>query len=197
MRVRGRLALALLLLGGACTAPTREQAAKPTAAEIAALCQTQPCREAGSVEVQVGGDQTVSETIPSPEPFILNDTISIRPGELLVVEARIMGSQLRELLVQKGAPTAAPILIFEFEQGAADRVLTIKNSFDHAIKFHIDMRFVGSDEWYQTTSCPLGPSPGGGTPFWTNVEHWQDPIAELKLSDFRLVDLNSVGACGY
>ena len=195
MRSHREFAGPLLLLVAACAAPA-EQPSEPTSDEVAALCETQPCRQPGDFEIQFDGGRHI-ETIGNAQPYIQNDEISIKPGESLVIEGTVRDRRLASLRVQHGTPTAAPVLILEFEQNGSERTLTIKNSFDVAFKFHIDMRFAGKDAWYETSSCGLGPSPSADTPFYTNVELWSDPIAELILFDFRVVEPDEAFQCVY
>jgi len=165
-------AVVLFLLGSACAAQT----GTPPSAEILAFCEANPCRQ----------------TENGPVPFILDDRISIVEGERLSLAATEVDGRLvdfREFGVGDGP---VPILILEFEKNLDEIALHIDSTFDRYLKFHIQMRFEGRSDWFETTSCAL-------MPYASNVELWSDPIEELRLFDFHVVEEGSEEAniCQY
>ena len=157
-------AVAFLLLGSACAAQT----GTPQTADVAAFCETNPCRW----------------TDNGPEPFVVDDQISIKRGETLPLAATESGGKLTGFRVLGPDDPTTPVITLEFETDPNDIALHIDSTFDQYLKFHILMRFHGEDDWYETTSCSL-------MPHASNIELWNDPIEELRVFGFRVVEEGS------
>lgn len=140
------------------------------------ICQTQPCRGTGA----------------SAAPYVFHDIISIMAGETLALDATETGGRIHGFQMIEADGGTVPDLVLEFEKDSDEVILHINSKIDQFLKFHIQMRFEGRDEWYETTSCAVMPKA-------YNVELWTDPIEELRLFDFRIVEEGSEEAniCQY
>lgn len=214
MPYRATLAAVLVIVGSlATTEPSAEQIDDDTRAFLIEFCKSTLCREPGTVVIETGDHEPYTETYDTPLPLVFDDQILIMPGDIVVVEGDIVDGKLTGMRLVMLKPTIGDQLIgsdrlpdvlnpersivFEFRQEGSQRVLTGRNGFPEILKFHAHMRFQNDDNWYNTSTCSLKATPLGLE--YVVVELWQDPIVELALTDFHVIDPDSeeAGLCIY
>jgi hypothetical protein len=80
---------------------------------------------------------------------------------------------------------AGNILTFRLEQKDTGMMLMAKNSFDATIKYRASMSVSG--DFYHTSSCPVRPG-------LSTFELWPHTIAQLRITDFVLLDMSDTRA---
>jgi hypothetical protein len=118
-----------------------------------------------------------------PDPATLKDKVTIAVGKKLVVKFDQKGDALSNpKVVEKAAdkPTT-PTPTFDFSKMGDNLILTTKNPFPKDLKFRALARLKGRKDYFETSIVPVKTGLLG-------FELWQDPIEELILFEFKLVD---------
>jgi hypothetical protein len=115
------------------------------------------------------------------DPAKITDKLKIRVGEKLIVRFERKGDALSDPKVVKQATADPPTPIFDFGKLDDNLALTTKNPFSKDLKFRALARLKGRNDYFETSIVPVKSALFG-------VELWQDPIEELVLFEFKLVD---------
>ena len=115
------------------------------------------------------------------DPATLKDKLSIRPGETLVVGFKQEGDKLTDPKKIEKPPEEPTTPSFKFSNDQGQVMLMTRNPYAKNLKFRALMRVKGSKDYVETSIVPVYHGLFG-------VELWQDPIEELILFDFRLVE---------
>ncbi len=146
-------------------------------------CAEVTCRPATKVRLTLQDGQ-ISEVVVNSKPYVIDGVVSILAGETIYVEAVPHGSTLAGLRFVLAIANPERTLTFQFEQSLGiGMVLTVTNPFSEPLKYSAGLHRPGYDEFHRTSICPVMP----GTKTW---EHWQEPLVQLVLFDFRFVDAN-------
>jgi hypothetical protein len=187
------LLIAALLAAGCASAPpaaTPEPPAREFSSpeELAAYCADQPCRRNVSFALQHRDGRTYEYNAAIAPPVIQDDgRVLMFPDEILLIEATPRpGSRLA--LRHVGEPADAAItLTLRLTQvvepgGQPQMELTVTNPLDHPVRFRLRGLDADDDDFQPLQSCPV---PAGGTA----SQRWPLPLVQLRLAEFRLLDL--------
>ena len=156
----------------AATQPTPEQA-----------CAEVTCRPATKVRLTLQDGQ-ISEVVVKSKPYVIDGVVSILSGETIYFEAVPHGSTLAGLRFVSAVAIPERTLTFKFEQSLGiGLVLTVTNPFSEPFKYSAGIHRPGYEEFHRTSIRPVM----RGARSW---EHWPEPLVQLVLFDFRLVDAN-------
>jgi hypothetical protein len=175
-----------LVLTGAHAEPS----AQPASISLEEYCAANPCRRNVKFQLRTNHDP-INETVPMYWPAVLNDEISILPGEKLYIEATLDKQKLTSLKQVEAVSNPSKTLVIEFTQmdKSVGMMLVVNNPFQKLLKFHINMMDF-SHKPHQTSSCP---AVARGSAF----ESWPHPIPELSISDFHLLEETGDVSCVY
>lgn len=115
------------------------------------------------------------------DPAKIKDKVKISVGEKLVVRFAQKDNTLSDPKTVKQAGTDPPTPVFDFNKLEDSLALTTKNPFPKDLKFRALMRLKGQKDYVETSIVPVKSGLFG-------IELWQDPIEELVLFEFKLVD---------
>lgn len=189
------LLVAALLLAGCATAPTATAPAQEAPAqefsspeELAAYCADQPCRRNIVFALQHRDGRTYEYNAAIAPPVIQDDgRLLMFPDETLLIEAAPRPGSRLALRHVEGSANAAITLTLRLAQvvepgGQPQMELTVTNPLDHPLRFRLRGLDADDDDFQPLRSCPV---PAGGT----YSQRWPLPLVQLRLSDFRLLDL--------
>lgn len=112
-------------------------------------------------------------------------SLSVLVGETLSIQLDNVGGILVPRVVDDADADPETTIAISFKQGQIpgrrlDMLMVIDNPFDELLVYKAGMVSPGNfEEVHKTSTCPVGPH-------ISTSEHWQDPILELLLFDFRL-----------
>jgi hypothetical protein len=115
------------------------------------------------------------------DPSTLKDKVSIRVGTRLIVRFDQKDDALSNPRMVEEPGEEPPTPIFDFRVVGGNYLLATKNPFKKDLKFRALARLKGRQEYFETTIVPVKSGLFG-------IEHWQDPIEELVLFEFALVE---------
>ena len=116
-----------------------------------------------------------------PDPATLKDKVTIAVGKKLFVQFERKGEVLTRPKVVEAASKEPPTVSFNFIKQGDMLILATENPFSKDFKFRALMRVEGRKALAETSIVPVKPK-------LVNFELWQDPIEELILFDFKLID---------
>lgn len=117
----------------------------------------------------------------TPDPKTLKDKITLTAGKSLLVQFERKGGDLTKPNVVKKESDAPPTVNFELTRMGNTLLLATKNPFPQPLKFRALARYKGRQEYRETSIQPvLGRLLG--------IELWKEPIEELVLFDFKLIE---------
>jgi hypothetical protein len=115
------------------------------------------------------------------DPANIKDKVKIKVGEKLIVRFERKGDELTDPKAVKQATADPPTPVFDFNKLDESLALTTKNPFSKDLKFRALARFKDRKDYFETSIVPVKSG-------LFSAELWQDPIEELVLFDFKLVD---------
>jgi hypothetical protein len=115
------------------------------------------------------------------DPAKIKDKVAINLGKKLVIRFEQKGDTLSSPKEAKQETTDPPTPTFNFSHIGQSLALTTKNPFSKDLKFRALARLKGRKDYFETSIVPVKSGLFG-------IELWQDPIEELVLFDFKLVD---------
>jgi len=170
----------------ACSGQTRQHGTGPspqTDFNIDQVCQQTKCRNPLTVKV-AQGEGYFEEQIPKA-PYVYGGQVSIVAGETLYISAKEDGGKLVGMAVVENVDQQEKAIALEFRQLAdhsgRPMLLIVKNPYKKHLKYRGFIHPAGKKAFYSTSLCPVIP---GGRVF----EEWPNPIIQLLLTDFHLVD---------
>jgi hypothetical protein len=127
--------------------------------------------------------------------YVYQNTVFIKPGEQLFLDADIVKGSLQNLRVVKN-PAKPAILIMvklsvEKVNSSQQTVLTITNPYTKTLRYHALKKHPTQEIYFPTTTCMISPDVKAGT------ENWNDEFREIALKDFMLVKPKKELECGY
>ncbi|MNC51277.1 hypothetical protein D3C75_1005640 [compost metagenome] len=135
------------------------------------------------------GGCVTSQQYESPLPHRGSSVFSIFPEAPLFAEASMNSDGSITLTKIDKITNPNVTLIFNFVIFGEGRMLTIHNSLDETVKFHIDtIDYKG--EPHNISSCTMPP----GMVF---LETWPDPFPEIRVSNAHVALENEEGTCVY
>ena len=111
----------------------------------------------------------------------LKDTVTISIGKNLAVAFAQKANALAGPKIVENAKKATPAVTFDFQKQDANLMLITQNPYAKDLKFRAMARLKGHKDYFETSIVPVGSGLFG-------VELWQEPIEELVLFDFKLID---------
>jgi hypothetical protein len=122
-------------------------------------------------------------TVPDKEidPATLQDKVMISVGKELAVQFQQDGDSLSHPKVVEKPTDAPPTLSLDFRKQGDNLILTTKNPFRNDLKFRAAARLKDRKEYFETSIVPVKAG-------LLSFELWRDPIEELVLFDFELID---------
>ena len=124
---------------------------------------------------------TIAAGDDKPDPAKLKDKVTIAVGKKLVVQFEQKGDALRNPKVVEKPGDKPPTPTFDFIKKDDNLILSTKNPYPKDLKFRALARLKGRKDYFETSIVPVKSGLFG-------IELWQDPIEELILFDFKLVD---------
>ena len=127
---------------------------------------------------------------PSPktiDPGLIKDKVTIKPGQEVRVRFTRNGDAISAPKVvdapknEAKADAKAELVHFDFSKKGEDLTLTTQNPFSKNFVFRAAARYKGRTDYLETSIVPVHAGIFG-------IEMWRDPIEELLLFDFKLVD---------
>jgi hypothetical protein len=115
------------------------------------------------------------------DPTKLKDKVTIALGKKSAVQFQRKGNKLSAPKVVEKATDDPPTLTFDFRKQDDNLMLMSKNPFKKDLKFRAAMRLKGQKEYIETSIVPVRAE-------LLSFEVWGDPIEELVLFDFSLID---------
>ena len=115
------------------------------------------------------------------DPATLKDKVTIKLGQKRNVRFEQEGHALVRPKVVDEVAKKPPTPSFDFQKMGDNLILITQNPFTKDLKFRAAMRLKGSKDYVETSIVPVI----GGL---FGAELWQDPIEELVLFDFKLVN---------
>jgi hypothetical protein len=115
------------------------------------------------------------------DPSKIKDKVKIKIGEKLIVRFERKGDALSDPKTVKQSTADPPTPVFDFNKLDESLALTTKNPFPKDLKFRAIARLKGQKDYFETSIVPVKSG-------LFSVELWQDPIEELVLFEFKLVD---------
>ena len=192
--MKSAILILILCFLSACNSATKKVDAQTTqgseASSLENFCAENHCRKNRRVTFMTDGEP-VDELLELYWPIVQGDKISLLPGDKIYVEAEIVDGMFSNFKQVEEIVNDEKTIVFDFQQmeGKVDMMLNVKNPFQKAVKFHVDMiDFKGNA--HQTSSCPV--MSGGGV-----YEHWPHAIPEIILSNIRAVELTDIAGCIY
>jgi hypothetical protein len=192
----GRLLTLMLAaaLAAGCAASQPATAPEPPAREfsspeeLAAYCADQPCRRNITFALQHRDGRTYEYNAAIAPPVIQDDgRVLMFPDETLLIEAAPRpGSRLALRHVDQAAEPAITLtlrLAQAVEPGGQPQMeLTVTNPLSFPVRFRLRGLDADDDDFQPLRSCPV---PAGQT----LTQRWPLPLVQLRLSEFRLLDL--------
>lgn len=118
---------------------------------------------------------------PPPDPAKIEDSIRITLGKKLTVQFQADGNTLKKPVITEHPDAKQPVLSLDFSQQDGNAMLDIKNGFPKALHCRCLARLKGKTAWFETNIVTIMAG-------LDDFESWGDPIEELVLFDFKLID---------
>ena len=115
------------------------------------------------------------------DPATLTDKVTIAVGKKLLVQFERKGDALSRPQVVEKVLDEPPTVTFDFLKQGDMLILATKNPFPKDLKFRALARVKGRKAPFETSIVPVKAGLLG-------FELWQDPIEELILFEFTLID---------
>ena len=115
------------------------------------------------------------------DPATLKDKVTIGIGKKLAVQFEPKGDALTSPKVVAKPADKPPTVSVDFHKQGDMLILVTKNPFKRDLKFRALARLEGRKDYFETSIVPV---PAG----LFSAELWGDPIEELVLFDFKLID---------
>lgn len=164
----------------------------PVPIEVRELCRKVACRPSTQVRLVIPGGEVVDGTVMM-SPYVVDDVLSVVPGETLYVEGDVEADRLVRLRVVPAiaAPERTVTVRFSQEPGGPGHMmlLTVKQETGRIMRYRAGIAILGTEDVYDTSTCPVH----SGVPV---MEMWPDPIVHVLLGEFRLLDPGDPDASG-
>jgi hypothetical protein len=115
------------------------------------------------------------------DPSTLQDKVTISVGKALAVQFQQDEDSLSHPKVVEKLTDDPPALSLDFRKQGDNLILVTKNPFRKDLKFRAAARLKGRKDYFETSIVPVKAG-------LVSFELWQDPIEELVLFDFKLID---------
>ena len=115
------------------------------------------------------------------DPAPIKEKLSIKLDQKLDVQFSRKGEAISGPKVVDKPQAGVPTVHIEFKKQDEGLMLATQNPFPKSLAFRALMRYKGRTSYVETSIVPVGAGLFG-------IELWQDPIEELVLFDFKLVD---------
>lgn len=153
----------------------------PDSITLEDYCANNHCRKDISLKF-ITDEGIVDEFISTYWPVVQGDTISLLPGEQVLIEADMTNGIVTNFRQVDSILYPEKTLMFTFSQMEEEvtMILHVANPFDEILKYRIDMiDFEGHPHY--TSSCPVMSGVSA-------IEIWHHAIPELKISNFRVLE---------
>ncbi|WP_074308618.1 hypothetical protein [Singulisphaera sp. GP187] len=126
---------------------------------------------------------TTAVAAPNPvvDPSTLQDKVTVAVGKTIAVQFELKGNELTRPKTVEKVANKPPTLSLDFRKQGDMLILTTKNPFTKELKFRALARLKDRKAYFETSIVPVKAG-------LLSLELWQDPIEELILFDFTLVD---------
>lgn len=164
----------------------------PVPVEVRELCLKVRCRPNTEVRLVTPGGEVVDGMVMM-SPYVIDDVVSVVPGETLYVEGDVELDRLVRLRVVPAikAPARTVTVRLAQERGGPGHMmlLTVKQETGRIMRYKAGIAILGTQDVYATSTCPVH----SGVAV---MEMWPDPIVHALLSEFRLLDPGDPDASG-
>jgi len=149
---------------------------------VASCASNPPSSENRSQITESVARKAVKEPAPDCEAghkdALYNGTIFIRPGEVICVRLKMLGSVVVPAeIVEKGGPADTLIIRMWQEKGDQATYLYIHNPLGRLLVYDASMLRLGASTFQHTSTCPV-------LSHRIAFEQWPYPIATLVLANF-------------
>jgi hypothetical protein len=121
---------------------------------------------------------------PAPktvDPAQIKEKITINVGSKIDVQFEQKGDALSNYMVVEKPKDKSPVVHMEFSAQGPRLTLSTQNPFPKFLAFRAAARHKGRKTYVETSIMPVGAG-------LFSFELWQEPIEELVLFDFKLID---------
>ncbi|MBW2276853.1 MAG: hypothetical protein JRF63_05130 [Deltaproteobacteria bacterium] len=164
----------------------------PVSIEVRELCRKVRCRPNTPVRLAAPSGEVV-EGMMMMSPYVIDDVVSVVPGETLYIEGEVEGDKLVRLRIVPRVVEQARTVTVRFDQRPGGpghmMLLTIKQETGRVMRYKAGISPLGSEDVYATSTCPVQT----GIPV---MEMWPEPIVHLLLAEFRFLDDDDPDASG-
>jgi len=164
----------------------------PVPVEVRELCKKVRCRPNTPVRLVVPGGEVV-EGLMMMSPYVIDDVVSVVPGETLYIEGDVEGDRFVGLRIVPRVADPARTVIVRFDQRPGGpghmMLLTIEQETGRILRYKAGISPLGAEDVYATSTCPVR---SGIAVF----EMWPDPLVHLLLAEFRFLDEGDPDASG-
>jgi hypothetical protein len=115
------------------------------------------------------------------DPATIKEKVTIELGKKLTVRFEQEGDALTHPKVVEKPEGKTPTPTFDFRKMDDNLILMTRNPFPKDLKFRALARLKGHKEYFETSIVPVKSG-------LFSLELWQDPIEELVLFEFKLID---------
>jgi hypothetical protein len=115
------------------------------------------------------------------DPSTIKDKVTIKLGQKLAVQFEQQGDALSRPRGVEKAADKPPTVTFDFRKQNDMLFLITRNPFAKDMKFRALARHEGRKDYLETSIVPVKAG-------LLSFELWQEPIEELVLFDFKLLD---------
>jgi len=127
--------------------------------------------------------------------YVYQNTVFIKPGEQLYLDADIVKGYVQNLRVVKNPEKPAIFMMVKLSvekvNNSQQSVLTITNPYTKTLRYHAFKKHPTREIYFPATTCMISPDVKAGT------ENWNDEFREIALKDFMLVKPSKKLECGY
>jgi hypothetical protein len=168
-----------------------------TAAELCTKRDYQCVNFAINISLLKQDGSTYQTKLPSPTPIIHDGNIHIYAGQTIYAEAGISKGKLTSLHLVPTLKHPEKTMILRLTQqieseDKTSMMLLIYNPFDKNLKYHAHIVSLDAvdDSGTKTDTCPVKVKN-------TAAEIWPNPLVQVVLKDFKLIDPKTKKACEY
>jgi hypothetical protein len=132
------------------------------------------------VGIRVAGEP-IPECQSGHDSALANGILTIRPGDIICVSLETDGASVSPAVVVASAnPKDTLVVKFWQEPGTSNMFLSVHNPLSSFLQYRAEILRPGSLQYEYTSSCPV-------LAHLMGLENWPFPIAELGLSNFKLL----------
>jgi hypothetical protein len=150
--------------------------------ELRQICQTMLCYPPGAIQIRLEGGRVHEVDADYPYPIVHDDAVVLFPGSTVFIAADVSESSFQNLRAVEKPEALTDVFEFQMYQDESGATfLKATNYFQEPLKYRAAMMLPDGEDLYSTSSCPVHADG------FVMFEHWQHPIFQLILVDFRVI----------